>query len=282
MSFIDEAAREINVKVVWYSASPSTAAALVRYVGERTRPDLKRMQVLDGGGSSVTHLQFVPAGLGTIRGFATRFHLYAVESAAGSIEGDEARLLLFRGADACVFVGGPDQAHALARVDAIFAAQGYSNVPIVYAVERAGGVDAVTRGRGLGFPDGDSFEIDPQSGVGVFDALKAIARKVLLALAGREGASRPTPAPGTRPTAITQGALRAAPTLEETQQGLDAWQRAYHAKAIWVLGLEHTRLTPTDVPEGYPAHTIHVIRPAASDGFALMSNGFSRDATERV
>ena len=110
MSFIDEAAREINVKLVWYSASPGAAATLVRHVAERARADLKRMEVVDAGdGSAVTLFQFLPAGLG-IRGYTTRFHLYAIESSGRPFESDNERYLLFRGADACLFVGGPDEA----------------------------------------------------------------------------------------------------------------------------------------------------------------------------
>jgi hypothetical protein len=271
MSFIDEAAREINVKIVWYSAAPGTAAALVRHVGDRTRPDLKRQEALAiDGGMVVTHLQFVPAGLGAIRGFSVRFHLYAIEAPAGRIETADARFLVFRGADACVFIGGPDEAAALARVDAVFASQGYSDIPIVCLAESGGGAD-------LGFPASDVFALDANSGAGIFDGFKAIAKKLLATLAGRPPASRPTPPPGTA-TVPPPAVERVAMTLEETQAGLDEWQRAYHAKAIWVVGYEQTRLTPSDIPPGAPPHIVHVIRPTSSDGFAVMTNGFSREA----
>lgn len=281
MAFIDEAAREINVKVVWYSASPMTAAGLVRFVSDRTRADLKRVQELDiGGGSTVTLLQFVPAALGTLRGYATRFHFYAIETQEGGLESDAACLLLFKGADACVFVGGANEAKALARVDGALAANGCVDVVSAFAVE-AGGAGAVAdRGRALGFPDADCFAVDPASGTGVFDVVKAVAKKLLGSLAGHDIGGRPTPAPHTLPLAVTPDPTARA--LAELQEGLDAWQCGVHEKVVWVLGYEETRITPSDVPDGYPPHTVHVIRATSSDGFTLVTNGFSRQPGERV
>ena len=206
----------------------------MRLIGARTRPDLKREQTLVlNGGFTVVHVQFVPAALGTLRGFSTRFHLYAVESESGAVEPDDVRLLIFRGADACAFVGGDGEAAALARVDAVIAAQGYANVPIVFGAETH---DAVARGRALGFPDADAFALDSATGAGVFEAFKLVAKKILSTLAGQTVTSRPTPVPGAVPLAIDPNAPRAARTLEEMQVGLADWQRAYHAKVIWALG----------------------------------------------
>jgi hypothetical protein len=272
MSFIDEAAREINVKVVWYSSVPGQAAALVRYVGDRTRPDLKRQRALSiGDGSIVTHLQFVPAGLGTLRGFSTRFHLYAIECEGAHIETPDARVLLFRGVDGCVFVGGPGECEALARVDAVLAAFPYSDVPVVLARDGAK-ADAIARGAALGFPAEDCSSCD---GTGAFEALKAIAKKMLGALAGNAVTSRPTPAPDTLPLDVA-AATSPENTLQAAQAGLDEWQRALHAKAIWIVGYEEGRFTPGDVPPDLPKHTVHVLRPTSSDGRAVITNGFSR------
>jgi mutual gliding-motility protein MglA len=281
MSFIDEAAREINVKIVWYSAGARTAAALVRYIERQTSPDARRRQVLDVGDATVTVLQWAPPTLGKIRGFTVRFHLYAVEPWDGADDTVAVRALVFRGADACVFIGGPDEAQALARVDGILATHGYARVPIVYGLEGAGEAEIAGRASALAFPAADAFAIDAIAGTGVFQVFKAIARKVLESLAGRPVSSRPTPAPGTAPVELPP-AQRAAPTLVEMHEGLDAWQRAYHEKAVWVVGLEDTRVTPNDAPDGYPAHVVHVVVPHASDGFAVMSNGFSRDPRERI
>jgi hypothetical protein len=273
MSFIDEAAREINVKIVWYSAAPGAAARLVRYIGERTQPELRRQQRLDiGGGMSVTHLQFVPAALGTIRGFTIRFHLFALEHAGGLVEPGEASILLFRGVDGCVFVGGTGEDQALARVDAATAALGCSGVPIVYGADGATVEEARRRGQALGFPESDAFPLDVSSGAGVFDPFKALARKVLSSLSGHHLATRLTPAPGTTPLEIP------APVdpLEALQRGLDEWQRAFHEKAIWITGQELDRMVPGDVPAALPAHAIHVVRPTTRDGVAVLTNGFSR------
>jgi hypothetical protein len=275
MSYIDEAAKEINLKVVWYSATPGTAAALVRYVGERTRPDLKRIEPLQiGSGATITHLQFVPAALGTIRGFQTRFHLYAIEVEGSGIEDDADRLLLFRGVDGCVFIGGEGEAAALARLDGILAALSYANVASVYGTEAT--VPAATTGSVLGFPTDDCVNVS-REGAGVFDALKAVARKLLTQLAGRELPTRPTPPPGTPPLVVTPRET-IAPTFEEMQRGLDEYQRGYHEKAIWLTGLELDRFTPDDTPATLPHHTIHVLRPSTSDGTTVMTNGFARGA----
>ena len=247
------------MKVVFYSAAPRTAAAIVRLIGARTQPALKHEQTMPlEGGFSVATVQFTPAHGVELRGYRTRFHLYAIDSLAGAAETDDMRLLIFRGADACCFIGGGggEENAALARLDAVLAAQGYRDLPIVYGSETS---DAAARGRALGFPAGDVFTLDATTGAGVFEAFKLLAKKILNALAGRAVASRQTPAPGTRPLAIDPNAPRMAKTLEETWAGLDDWQRAYHERAIWVLGLEVSRWTPDDLPANLPAHSVHVI-----------------------
>jgi hypothetical protein len=280
MSYIDEAAREINVKIVWYSAVPGVAARCVRYIGDRTRPDLKRQQALDiGDGMTVTHLQFVPEALGTLRGFTTRFHLFAIERAEGGFEPDEARVLLFRGADGCVLVGGANESDALSRLDAALAGLGYAHVPIVYALDSpsaAGAPDPAVRGRTMGFPGEDSFVIDAHSGAGIFGPLKAMAKKILTTIAGNAAPSRETPPQGTTPLMV---ATSSSPnTIEAVQQGLDEYQRAFHQKAVWILGYEQDRLVPRDLPDFIPPHVVHVLRPSARDGVTAITNGISRAA----
>lgn len=280
MSYIDEAAREINVKIVWYSAMPEVAARCVTYIGERTRPDLKRHQSLDiGGGMTVTHLQFVPAALGTLRGFSTRFHLFAIECAAGGFEPDEARVLLFRGADGCLLIGGANEKEALSRLDAVLAGLGYSHVPIVYALDSApaaGAPDPSVRGRTLGFAAQDSFVFDSLTGAGIFEPFKAMAKKILSTLSGNAPPSRETPARGTVPLVVSPSS--GANTLEAAQRGLDAYQRAFHEKAVWILGYEQDRLVPGDLPEFLPPHVVHALRPTSRDGVTAITNGISRAA----
>ena len=276
MSFIDEAAREIHVKIVWYSATPCEAAEVVRYISARTRPDLVRQQSLAvGDGTTMTHVHFVPAALGAIRGFSVRFHLYAIEREGTPIETPTTRALFFRGVDGCVLLGGAGEGETLARLDAVLAGLGCANVPIVYGGPGSA-AQAEVAGHALGFPVADCFPAEATSGAGVFDLLKAVARKILGALAGNAQTGRATPAKGTHPLAVEPTSTEN--TLEARQKGLDAWQRVFYEKGVWTAGFEEERFTPDDLPAGLPIHSIHVLRPLASVGFSVLTNGFSRAA----
>jgi mutual gliding-motility protein MglA len=202
MAYVDEAAREINVKLVWYSAVPSHATTLLRQVAARTRPDLRQERTLAlGGGATVTQLQILPVSTNTLRGYKTRLHLYAIACEGDAVEVDDARRLLFKGADGCVFVAGPGEGEALGRLDAALAAQGYERVSIVCALDGVFTAEATARAVALGFPDRDVLPVDVPTGVGVIEVLKAITRKILrlLANASQPDAGRPTPPPGTQP-----------------------------------------------------------------------------------
>ena len=197
-SFINYSTREINVKIVYYGATDAARASL-RHIYDRTAPEAKgKLIQLSTDGDEVTFFDFLPLALGEIRGFKVRIHLYTAPGSAGS---EASRSLLLKGADGVVFVADADASRAQATVDALaglrrgIAKLGYGKLPLVFQFDGAGKPTAAPTAvlsRALATGDAPVVESDVAAGTGVFDALKAIARLVLLELKrGGEAAAEP-------------------------------------------------------------------------------------------
>ena len=103
-SLVDYKNREINVKVVAFgpdmAACAATLDSLLAHAGQKTKPVTTTLRA----GVTLRHFSMVPRGPGgekyRYRRFAVRLWIYAVRGPATAEELD----LLFRGADAVVFV----------------------------------------------------------------------------------------------------------------------------------------------------------------------------------
>ena len=192
-SFINYSSREINVKIVYYGSTATTAATdNLTYVYNKTNPEAKgkMIRLATDTGDSTLFFDFLPLNLGEIRGFKTRFHLYTVVTAKGY---SASRALILKGADGIVFIA--DAAPASAKVNAdslaelkkLLKKQGYDydKMLIVFQLvgtTKKGAVSAADLIESLGIGDRPVFEADPTTGVGVFDTLKSVAKLVLMEL----------------------------------------------------------------------------------------------------
>ena len=133
---------------------------------------------------------FLPLDLGTIRGFRTRFHLYTVP---GQVFYDASRKLILKGVDGVVFVADSQSARMEANAESLknlqtnLRDQGYdlNKIPYVLQLNKRDTATAVPveeMKRQLVLRNEPVFEAVAQSGAGVFDTLKAIARMVLVEL----------------------------------------------------------------------------------------------------
>jgi len=133
---------------------------------------------------------FLPLDLGTIRGFRTRFHLYTVP---GQVFYDASRKLILKGVDGVVFVADSQAARMEANAESLknlqtnLRDQGYdlNKIPYVLQLNKRDTATAVPveeMKRQLVLRNEPVFEAVAQSGAGVFDTLKAIARMVLVEL----------------------------------------------------------------------------------------------------
>ncbi len=199
-SFINYSAKEINVKIVYTGAAGSkTATENLQYIYEKTSPGAKgkMIRLATGGDDSTIFFDFLPLELGEIRGFKTRFHLYTVD---GGASGAAARLLILKGVDGVVFVADCAPARMKANVDALVELQSdlkklgydFEKIPVTFQLEGAndpGAVPEETMKQMLRLGDRPVFGSEVASGVGVFDALKSIAKQILMEL--KKGSDAP-------------------------------------------------------------------------------------------
>ncbi|HKC51025.1 MAG TPA: GTPase domain-containing protein [Myxococcota bacterium] len=189
MAFINYSAREINCKLVYYGPGLCGKTTNLRYIYEKTAADAKgKMISLATETERTLFFDFLPLALGEIRGFKTRFHLYTVP---GQVFYDASRKLILKGVDGVVFVADSQEERFEANVESLenlkanLREQGYDydKIPAVLQYNKRDLPNAVSVEslREVLNPTGKvpDFEAAAQSGKGVFETLKALARLVL-------------------------------------------------------------------------------------------------------
>ena len=189
MAFINYSAREINCKLVYYGPGLCGKTTNLKYIYEKTAADAKgKMISLATETERTLFFDFLPLALGEIRGFKTRFHLYTVP---GQVFSDASRKLILKGVDGVVFVADSQEERFEANVESLenlksnLREQGYDydKIPIVVQYNKRDLPNAVPVEslREALNPTGKipDFEAAAQSGKGVFETLKALARLVL-------------------------------------------------------------------------------------------------------
>jgi len=189
MSFINYSSREINCKIVYYGPGLCGKTTNLQWIYNKTNPELKgKMISLATETERTLFFDFLPLALGEIRGFKTRFHLYTVP---GQVFYDASRKLILKGVDGVVFVADSQEERFEANVESLenlksnLREQGYDydKIPIVIQYNKRDLPNAVpveSLRESLN-PTGKlpDFEAAAQSGKGVFETLKALARLVL-------------------------------------------------------------------------------------------------------
>jgi signal recognition particle receptor subunit beta len=117
MSFINYAAREINVKIVFYGPGLGGKTTNLQYIYERSNPHQKgKLISLATETDRTLFFDFLPLDLGSVRGFKTRFHLYTVP---GQVFYDASRKLILKGVDGVIFVADSQEARMDANVESL-------------------------------------------------------------------------------------------------------------------------------------------------------------------
>jgi signal recognition particle receptor subunit beta len=188
MSFINYSSREINCKIVYYGPGLCGKTTNLQYIYGKTNPDVKgKMISLATETERTLFFDFLPLALGEIRGFKTRFHLYTVP---GQVFYDASRKLILKGVDGVVFVADSQIERMEANVESLenlsvnLREQGYDLDKVAYVVQynkrdlpNAAPLDELTAS--LNPTGAPQFEACANSGVGVFETLKAVAKGVL-------------------------------------------------------------------------------------------------------
>lgn len=115
MPFINYAAREINLKLVYYGPGLSGKTTNIRQIHARAAPERRgALLELETESERTLFFDFLPVTVGTIRGFSIRFHIYSVP---GQIFYAASRRLVMRGADGVVFVADSQEARLEANIE---------------------------------------------------------------------------------------------------------------------------------------------------------------------
>lgn len=102
MALINYASREINCKIVYYGPGLGGKTTNIKYIYTKLNPEIKgKLISLATELDRTLFFDFLPVDLGTIKGFKTRFHLYTVP---GQVFYNASRKLILKGVDGIVFV----------------------------------------------------------------------------------------------------------------------------------------------------------------------------------
>lgn len=188
MSFINYALREITCKIVYYGPGLCGKTTNLQYVYAKTNPAARgNMISLATETERTLFFDFLPLGLGEIRGFKTRFHLYTVP---GQVFYDASRKLILKGVDGVVFVADSQVDRLDANLESVenlrlnLAEQGYDLDKIPYVIQYnkrdlPNIVPTEELSRMLNPRRVPEFNAVAPQGIGVFDTLKAVAKQVL-------------------------------------------------------------------------------------------------------
>ncbi len=194
MSFINYAAREINVKIVYYGPGLCGKTTNLQYIFEKSSPQQKgKLISLATETDRTLFFDFLPLDLGAVRGFKTRFHLYTVP---GQVFYDASRKLILKGVDGVVFVADSQEARMDANAESLHNLEenlrenGFElkTIPFVLQFNKRDLPSAVLVDdmyRLLNFKGEPTFEAVAVKGMGVFETLKAVAKQVLYELRSR-------------------------------------------------------------------------------------------------
>lgn len=184
--FINRASKEINLRVVYAGLPGSGKVESLRALYDRFPAEAKGKMITvahprQDRARATVFFDVVPPGLGKIRDFRIRLHLYVL---SGEQETDEDVRLLLKNVDGLVFVanGRQDRRGAETALQAVKVALRqqslqWEGTPVVFQLE--GATNALRRSLGVG--QRPSVEANPQAGVGVFEALKALTKELLVA-----------------------------------------------------------------------------------------------------
>ena len=189
MSTINFAAREINVKIVYYGPGMSGKTTNLEHIFSMIpadrRGDLLSLATQD---ERTLFFDFLPLDLGSVQGLKTRLHLYAVP---GQAFYNASRKLILRGVDGVVFVAdsAPGRLRANAesmrnlRENLLEHGVSLSEVPLVLQANKRDLPDALALSMLRAVLDPTErlplFEAVAERGSGVFESLRALSKVVL-------------------------------------------------------------------------------------------------------
>jgi signal recognition particle receptor subunit beta len=188
MASINYAAREINVKIVYYGPGLSGKTTNLQVIHRKVPPEFKSDMVsLATETDRTLFFDFLPLDLGKIKGFATKFQLYTVP---GQVYYNATRKLVLRGVDGVVFVADSGQdkieenLESFQNLEDNLAEYGYKreSIPIIIQYNKRDLPNALSVEELQQYVNKYNLpwsEAVANKGVGVFDSLKLIGKIVI-------------------------------------------------------------------------------------------------------
>lgn len=188
VTFINNAVREVNCKIVYYGAGLGGKTTNLQWIFDRMgHQDSDRMLSLSTEHDRTLFFDFLPLDLGKVRDFKVRLHLYTVP---GQASYHASRRLILRGVDGVVFVADSAADRMDANMEAIEdlernlrdVNQDFLCLPYVLQFNKRDLPDALpveTMKGHLVRKNEPVFEAVANQGAGVLETLKGIGRLVL-------------------------------------------------------------------------------------------------------
>lgn len=191
MTYVNYAAKEINVKIVYYGPGLGGKTTNLQHIYERTAPDLKgKLITLATETDRTLFFDFMPLDVGEIKGFKVRLHLYTVP---GQVFYNASRKLILKGVDGVIMVCDSQRERMDANIESIrnletnLRENGYNLMEIPYVLQLnkrdlPNIVPMEEMKAHLVVKSEPVIEAVATQGVGVFATLKTISKLTLLDL----------------------------------------------------------------------------------------------------
>lgn len=188
MSFINEAKKEINCKIIYFGPAQCGKTTSLQSIFDEVKKRKKGNLVsLAGEGDRTLFFDFVPLNLGKIGDYTMRLHLYTIP---GQAPYAAQRKLIAKGADGIVFVADSQLPRMEANIaslrdlEAIFTDEGveFESMPLVMQYNKQDtemAAPVVRLSDILNRRQVPEFSTVATKNQGVFDALQAIGEGVL-------------------------------------------------------------------------------------------------------
>ena len=194
MALINQEAREIHCKIVYYGPSLGGKTTNIKWVYHNAAAREKSEMMTFDTPDRTRFYDFLPMDVGDIRGLRTRFHLFTVP---GQVVYDASRKLILKNLDGIIFVADSqvermdENIEAIRNLEKNLEQQGYDirEIPLVlqYNKRDLPNVASMAELRAaLNKYNAPDFEGNAQIGRGVMESLKTIAKSVITKLKGGE------------------------------------------------------------------------------------------------
>ena len=191
VTYVNYAAREINIKVVYYGPGLGGKTTNLKYIYDTTTEAEKgKLISLATESDRTLFFDFMPLDLGSIQGFKTRLHLYTVP---GQVFYNASRKLILKGVDGVVMVADSQPERMDANLESIdnlrdnLEEYGYDldTIPYVLQLNKRDVPNCLPvdlMAKHLKVKDEEVIEAIATEGDGVFESLKTVSKMILIDL----------------------------------------------------------------------------------------------------